>query len=96
MSQALRETLAHRRLRKSDFLEIFRYGMYELTRGETEQLFNFVDQNKDDMIDHKEWGAFVQLFILPFEACDTSHNYILEPKEFKICFLLAAKSAIFN
>jgi hypothetical protein len=54
MSAALRETLAHRRLRKSDFLELFHYGMYELTRGETEQLFNFVDQNKDDMIDKGE------------------------------------------
>ena len=86
MSAALRETLAHRRLRKSDFLELFHYGMYELTRGETEQLFNFVDQNKDDMIDKGEWGAFTQLFILPFEACDMSHNYLIEPKEFKTCF----------
>lgn len=86
MSQALRETLTHRRLRKSDFLEVFHYGMYELTRGETEQLFNFIDQNKDDMIDSKEWAGFVQLFIMPFEACDTSHNYLLEVKEFKVCF----------
>jgi len=86
MSQALRETLAHRRLRKSDFLELFHYGMYELTRGETEQLFNFVDQNKDDMIDKGEWGAFTQLFILPFEACDMSHDYLIQPKEFKTCF----------
>ncbi|MFM1913009.1 MAG: hypothetical protein RIR51_847 [Bacteroidota bacterium] len=86
MSQALREILAHRRLRKSDFLEVFKYGMYHLTRGETEQMFNFIDQNKDDMIDMGEWGAFVQLFIMPFEACDMEHNYLLEPKEFKICF----------
>merc|ERR1712032_1091483 len=86
MSAALREVLAHRRLRKSDFLELFHYGMYELTRGETEQLFNFVDQNKDDMIDKGEWGAFTQLFIMPFEACDMSHDYLIEPKEFKTCF----------
>ena len=86
MSAALREHLSHRRLRKSDFLELFKYGMYQLTRGETEQMFYFIDQNKDDMIDHSEWGAFVQLFILPFEACDLQHNYILEPKEFKVCF----------
>jgi hypothetical protein len=86
MSAALREHLSHRRLRKSDFLELFKYGMYQLTRGETEQMFNFIDQNKDDMIDHSEWGAFVQLFILPFEACDVQHNYLLEPKEFKVCF----------
>jgi len=86
MSAAMSERLAHRRLRKSDFLEYFQYGMYEMTRGETEQLFNFVDQNKDDMIDMAEWGAFSQLFIMPFEACDISHNYLLEIKEFKNCF----------
>lgn len=86
MSQALREIVTHRRLRKSDFLEVFKYGMYALTRGETEQMFNFIDQNKDDLIDKAEWGAFSTLFILPFEACDTSHDYTLEPKEFRICF----------
>jgi len=86
MSQVLREQLVHRRLRKSDFLELFKYGMYQLTRGETEQMFYFIDQNKDDMIDRDEWGAFVQLFILPYEACDTSHNYLLEPKEFSLCY----------
>ena len=47
MSAALREHLSHRRLRKSDFLELFKYGMYQLTRGETEQMFYFIDQNKE-------------------------------------------------
>ena len=77
MSQILREQLAHRRLRKSDFLELFKYGMYQMSRGEAEQMFYFIDQNKDDMIDGGEWGAFVTLFIKPFEACDTQHNYLL-------------------
>jgi len=86
MSNSLNEHDPKRRLRKSDFLEIFRYGMYGLTRGETEQIFNFVDMNKDDMIDHGEWGAFVALYILPFEACDTNHSYVIEPKEFTVCF----------
>lgn len=86
MSQVLRETLSHRRLRRTDFLEIFKYGHYQMTRGEAEQTFVFIDQNKDDMIDGVEWGAFVTLFILPFEACDSSHNYLLEEKEFKLCF----------
>ena len=86
MSQILREQLSHRRLRKSDFLELFKYGMYQMTRGEAEQMFYFVDQNKDDMMDHAEWGAFVQLFIMPFEACDVNHNYLLGPKEFKLCY----------
>ena len=86
LSQILREQLAHRRLRKSDYLELFKYGMYQMTRGEAEQMFYFIDQNKDDMIDSSEWGAFVTLFIKPFEACDTSHNYLLEEKEFKLCY----------
>ena len=86
LSQILREQLSHRRLRKSDFLELFKYGMYQMSRGEAEQMFYFIDQNKDDMIDMSEWGAFVTLFVKPFEACDTQHNYLLEPKEFKVCY----------
>lgn len=86
LSQSLREQLSHRKLRKSDFLELLKYGMYQLTRGETEQIFNFLDQNKDDMVDMSEWSAFVQLYILPFEACDMNHNYLLEKDDFKLCF----------
>ena len=86
MSSSLREAISQRRLRKSDFLSIFKYGSYELTRGESEQIFNFVDQNKDDLIDKSEWGAFVGLFILPFQACDKKQTYLLEVPEFTICF----------
>lgn len=94
MSAVLREKLAFRRLRKQDFMELFKYGMYQMSRGEAEQLFYFVDQNKDDMIDEGEWRAFTFLFILPFEACDTSHNYLLEEKEFTICFEKDPKSKV--
>jgi len=86
MSSSLFERDPKRRLRKSDFLEVFRYGLYALTRGETEQIFNFVDMNHDDMIDQGEWDQFTTLYVYPFEACDVNGSYILEPKEFGICF----------
>ncbi len=86
LSKALMESDPTRKMRKSDFMETLKYALYQMTRGEAEQIFTFVDQNKDDMIDHKEWDAFVSLFILPFEACDTNKNYVLELKEFQTCF----------
>ena len=86
MSRSLFERDPKRKLRKNDFLETFRYGLYELTRGETEQIFNFVDMNHDDMIDHQEWDAFTALYVLPFEACDKNKSYKIEPKEFGVCF----------
>jgi len=94
MSRSLFERDPKRRLRKQDFLEVFRYGLYQLTRGETEQLFNFVDMNHDDMIDNGEWEAFTTLYVLPFEACDVNKSYIIEPKEFGTCFDKDPKSSI--
>ena len=86
MSRSLFERDPKRKLRKPDFLEIFNYGLYELTRGETEQIFNFADSNHDDMIDSQEWDAFTTLYILPFEACDSDKSYKIEAPEFGICF----------
>lgn len=86
LSKALLESDPTRKMRKPDFIENLKYALYQMTRGEAEQIFTFVDQNKDDMIDHKEWDAFVALFILPFESCDTNKNYVLELKEFQACF----------
>ena len=86
LSKALLETDPTRKMRKPDFIENLKYALYQMTRGEAEQIFTFVDQNKDDMIDHTEWDAFVTLFILPFEACDANKNYVLELNEFQNCF----------
>ena len=94
MSKSLFERDPKRKLRKHDFLEIFRYGLYQLTRGETEQIFGFADSNHDDMIDNDEWEAFTVLYILPFEACDDNKSYIMEPKEFEICFGKDPKSTV--
>lgn len=94
MSRSLFERDPKRKLRKQDFLEFFRYGLYQLTRGETEQIFNFADLNHDDMIDSDEWNAFTTLYILPFEACDVNRSYIIEPKEFSECFDKDPKTTI--
>jgi len=94
MSRSLFERDPKRKLRKTDFLEIFRYGLYQLTRGETEQIFNFADLNHDDMIDSDEWNAFTTLYILPFEACDLNKSYIIEAKEFGECFDKDPKSTV--
>lgn len=86
ISQSLAETQPKSKIKKAEFLEIFRYAIYQLTRGEAEQIFIFADRNKDDLIDHKEWEDFVNLYVLPFEACDSAGNYILDQKAFTSCF----------
>lgn len=92
LSEALYETDPTRKLRKNEFLEIIKYTFYKMTRGETEQMFNFIDMNKDDFVDHTEWDAFTNLYIYPFEACDTNKDNILNPLEYKACYDADPKS----
>jgi hypothetical protein len=86
LSRALLEQDPSRKLRKTEFIDAIKYGLYKLTRGELEQIFYFADQDRDDLIDQKEWDAFAALFLLPFEACDTNGDYILDEKEYTRCF----------
>ena len=86
LSRSLMENDPTRKLRKSEFLDTIKYSLYKLTRGELEQIFGFVDVNKDDMVDHKEWDAFSSLFLLPFEACDENTDSILNEAEWTKCF----------
>lgn len=86
LSASLYESDPTRKLRKSEFMEVVKYALYKLTRGELEQIFHFVDQNKDELVDHMEWTNFSRLFIFPFEACDKNGDYILDEKEFGACF----------
>ena len=86
MSNSLYETHPKSKIKKAEFLEIFRYATYKITRGEAEQLFIFADRSKDDLLDSKEWEDFVNLYVLPFEACDAGEKYILGEKEFTSCF----------
>jgi hypothetical protein len=86
LSRSLFEEDPNRKLRQKDFISTIRYSMYQLTRGELEQVFVFADMNHDDLIDSKEWDAFTALFIYPFEACDADMNYLLSVEEFKACW----------
>lgn len=86
LSRSLFEEDPRRKLRIKDFVNTLRYSMYQLTRGEAEQIFVFADKNHDDLIEQSEWDAFTALFIFPFEACDADGNYLLSTAEFKACF----------
>jgi hypothetical protein len=86
LSGSLSEIDPQRGLTMHQFVENLRYGLHQLTRGEAEQLFHFIDINRNDSIAQKEWNAFVSLFVLPFEACDKDTNKILNEEEFKVCF----------
>lgn len=93
-SHSLFESDPKRKMRKPEFIETIKYTQYHVSRGELEQIFNFADQNKDDLIDQKEWDAFSTLYLFPFEACDSNGNYLLEVAEFKKCFNADPKSKL--
>lgn len=94
LSRALFETDPQRKLRKPEFIDQIKYGFYQMTRGELEQIFYFADQNRDDLVDAAEWEGFTTLFILPFEACDKNSDYKLDTEEFKACFEADPKSKL--
>jgi hypothetical protein len=96
LSDALSESDPKRRLRKNEFLEAVKYALYKLTRGEAEQIFTFVDQNKDDMVDLREWDAFTALFIQPFEACDKNGDNIVDEEEFSACWEADPKANVID
>jgi len=93
-SKCLFEESPLRKLRQKDFISTIKYAIYQLSRGELEQIFNFADMNHDDLIDHKEWDAFVTLFILPFEACDKNADYLLDESELEACFAADPRSRL--
>jgi hypothetical protein len=86
ISNSLREIDPLKSLRKHEFVEELRYGLHQLTRGEAELIFHFVDVDKTDTITQKEWDAFTTVFVYPFEACDKNSNKFLDEAEFKLCF----------
>jgi hypothetical protein len=94
LSHSLFETDPKKKLRKAEFMENIKWSLYKLTRGELEQIFDFSDQNHDDLIDQTEWDAFTTLYILPFEACDSNADYLLDAAEFKTCFNADPKSKL--
>lgn len=86
LSSSLFEQDPTRKLRLIDFTRVLNFVAYRLTRGETEQMFLFADGNRDGLLDNSEWDHFVGLYILPFEACDRDHDYLLDENEFGYCF----------
>jgi hypothetical protein len=54
--------------------------------GEIQEIFDFVDINGNDEVTLNEWGSFMTLFVLPFEACDGDGSKVLNEEEFKTCF----------
>jgi hypothetical protein len=95
-SHSLFESDPKRKLRKPEFMDSVRYTSYGISRGELDQIFNFADQNHDDLIDQAEWDAFTALYLLPFEACDANNNYLLDVEEFKKCFAADPKSKLLS
>ena len=94
LSQTLQELDPTRSLRRSDFIQTVQYPLFNLTRGEMEQIFYFADLNHDDLLDHGEWDKFTGFFILPFEKCDKKGIYVLDAKEFKECYKNDPKSKL--
>ena len=48
-----------------------------LCKGEIKTVFETVDVNADQLIDQKEWRNFYELFVKPFEECDSTARYLL-------------------
>jgi hypothetical protein len=86
LSRAFMEMGPTKNMKISEFLQEIRYVMYNLTRGETEQMFYFADKNKNDVVSQEEWDSFAEFYIYPFEACDNNTDYLLDENEFKVCF----------
>jgi hypothetical protein len=86
LSRALSELEPKRKYKLNEFLETVKYTLYKMTRGEAELLFSFIDSNRDDLIDSKEFDDFKTLYIMPFEACDANNKMLLNEAQFKTCF----------
>lgn len=86
LSNALSEADPRRSLKISEFLEKFHYSNYRLSRGEATQLFEFADQDHNDLVDFNEWQTFSSLFVTAFEACDEDKNNLLSVAELEKCF----------
>ena len=86
LSRALYELDPQKKVKLSEFLETIRFTMYNMTRGEAIQMFFFIDKNKDELVDQREYDDFAMLYVYPFEACDSNRDYLLDGEEFKLCF----------
>ena len=86
LSLALYSVDSYKKYKKNDFIKAIEYSNYQLSRGELEEMFDFIDTNHDLLVDKEEWQKFVQVFVFPFEKCDIDHNYLLDETQLKQCF----------
>jgi hypothetical protein len=86
ISSALKEVFPKDSLTLHEFINYVKAVVPKLTEGEIQEIFNFVDINGNDKVTLNEWGSFVTLFVLPFEACDSDGSKVLNEEEFKTCF----------
>ena len=86
LSLALYSVDSYKKYKKNDFIKAIEYSNYQLSRGELEEIFDFIDTNHDLLVDKEEWQKFVQVFVFPFEKCDIDHNYLLDETQLKQCF----------
>ena len=94
LSECLNERDPSKKVRLQEFVTLIRPPLYNLTKGELEQIFVFADASHDDLIDSHEWESFVQFFIRPFEICDKNNDYLLDLEEYKECFDKDIKSKL--
>jgi len=85
ISGSLSELDPKRTMRPIEFLKSFQFTDFALNKWDSEQIFNFADVNRDWQLDWGEWGNFVGLYVLPFEACDSDKDNLLNEKEFTKC-----------
>jgi len=85
-SRALAEFDFSQKIKRRQFVERINYTLYNLSRGEINFMFDFIDINKDDLVSGQEWDAFMTLFVYPFEACDSKNDYYLDESEWKTCW----------
>ncbi len=85
-SKALNELNPRLSISKESFMSLIKYSLYHMSRGELEQIFLNIDIERKNKISQRDFVNFRNLFILPYEACDTNNDYLLDKSELERCF----------
>lgn len=86
LSNAFSELNFNEKVKRQNFLDLIKYTYFKLTKAEANIIFNTIDTDRDDLISPNEYHDFSVLYLMPFEACDTSKENLLSIKDFKLCF----------
>ena len=96
ISRSLFERDPTLKLMRKDFLKTFQFTLYSLDKGEANSIFDFADIDKDDLLDHIEWNAFLNLFVYSFEDCDVNKDFVLDLEEWSSCWDYSNYSKLIN